>query len=39
MYLSLVAGPLMMIDGGDFPDPEGMRAIAEDNIRRTLAEL
>jgi len=39
MYLSLVAGPLLMIDGGDFPYPEGMRAIAEDNIRRTLAEL
>ncbi len=38
MHLSLVEGPLRLLDG-DFPDRAGMRAIAEDNIRRTLAEL
>ena len=38
MYLSLVAGPLLLIDG-DFPRPEGMRQIAESNIPRVLAEL
>ncbi len=38
MYLSLVEGPLRLLDG-DFPDRAGMRAIAEDNIRRAVAEL
>ncbi|MFI5557578.1 phosphotransferase family protein [Streptomyces sp. NPDC051738] len=35
MHLSLVAGPLRLLDG-DFPDPEPMRAIAENNLRRAL---
>jgi hypothetical protein len=38
MYLSLVAGPLRLLDG-DFPDRTGMLAIAEANIGRTLAFL
>ena len=38
MYLSLVAGPLQLLDG-DFPRPEGMRQIAEWNVERTLASL
>ena len=37
-YLSLVAGPLLLIEG-DFPRAEGMREIAEWNIPRVLAEL
>jgi hypothetical protein len=37
-YLSLVAGPLLLIDG-DFPRPDGMREIAADNIPRVLATL
>lgn len=37
-YLSLVAGPLLLLDG-DFPQAEGMREIAEWNIPRVLAEL
>lgn len=37
-YLSLVAGPLHLLDG-DFPDRAAMRDIVEHNIRRTLAEL
>lgn len=38
MYLSLVAGPLRLLDG-DFPDRAAMRAIVAHNIGRTLAEL
>ncbi|WP_328464119.1 phosphotransferase [Actinoplanes sp. NBC_00393] len=37
-YLSLVAGPLLLLDG-DFPDREPMRRIAEWNTARVLAEL
>jgi Phosphotransferase enzyme family len=37
-YLSLVAGPLLLIEG-DFPNADGMRQIAEWNIPRVLAEL
>lgn len=37
-YLSLVAGPLRLLDG-DFPHRAAMRDIMEDNIARTLAEL
>ncbi|MFG1779825.1 phosphotransferase family protein [Micromonospora sp. NPDC049051] len=37
-YLSLVAGPLRLLDG-DFPDQAGMRAIVEHNVARTLAQL
>lgn len=37
-YLSLVAGPLLLLDG-DFPDRAGMVTIVEANVRRTLAEL
>ncbi len=37
-YLSLVAGPLLLLDG-DFPRADGMREIAEWNIPRVLAEL
>jgi hypothetical protein len=37
-YLSLVAGPLLLIEG-DFPGADGMREIAEWNIPRVLAEL
>ncbi|MET7690678.1 phosphotransferase [Streptomyces sp. NPDC005483] len=35
MHLSLVAGPLRLIEG-DFPHPEGMRQIAESNLVRVL---
>ncbi|PWI17834.1 aminoglycoside phosphotransferase [Streptomyces sp. Act143] len=35
MHLSLVAGPLRLLDG-DFPDPEFMRGIAEHNLGRVL---
>ncbi|MCX4698144.1 phosphotransferase family protein [Streptomyces sp. NBC_01373] len=35
MHLSLVAGPLRLLDG-DFPNPEPMRDIAEHNLRRVL---
>ncbi|MEV6872104.1 phosphotransferase [Amycolatopsis sp. NPDC051128] len=38
MYLSLVAGPLRLLDG-DFPDRSAMLEIVEQNIGRTLAEL
>ncbi|MER7334352.1 MULTISPECIES: phosphotransferase [unclassified Micromonospora] len=38
LHLSLVAGPLRLLDG-DFPDRAGMRAIAEHNVTRTLAQL
>jgi hypothetical protein len=34
-YLSLVAGPLQLLDG-DFPRRAGMLAIVEDNVARTL---
>lgn len=37
-YLSLVAGPLLLLDG-DFPDREPMLKIAEWNTERVLAEL
>ncbi|MFF4057316.1 phosphotransferase [Streptomyces sp. NPDC001668] len=35
MHVSLVAGPLRLIEG-DFPHPEGMREIAEHNLVRVL---
>jgi tRNA A-37 threonylcarbamoyl transferase component Bud32 len=35
MHISLVAGPLRLIEG-DFPNPEGMREIAESNLVRVL---
>jgi aminoglycoside phosphotransferase (APT) family kinase protein len=38
MYLSLVEGPLRLLDG-DFPDRAGMLDIARHNTARTLAEL
>jgi tRNA A-37 threonylcarbamoyl transferase component Bud32 len=38
LHLSLVAGPLRLLDG-PFPDRAGMLAIAEHNIGRTLAQL
>ncbi len=38
MYLSLVAGPLRLLDG-DFPDRAPMLAIAEANVGRTLTFL
>jgi hypothetical protein len=38
MYLSLVAGPLRLLDG-DFPRRAGMMDIVADNLDRTLAEL
>ncbi|MBA4860877.1 phosphotransferase [Streptomyces sp. PSKA54] len=38
MRLSLVAGPLCLLDG-DFPDREAMRGIAEHNLREALALL
>ena len=38
MRLSLVAGPLRLLDG-DFPDQDFMRGIAEDNLREALALL
>ncbi|MEV6489399.1 phosphotransferase [Actinoplanes sp. NPDC051633] len=38
MCLSLVAGPLLLVDG-DFPRPEGMRDIAAWNLKRVLADV
>lgn len=38
MYLSLVEGPLRLLDGG-FPDRSGMLDIVESNLDRTLREL
>lgn len=38
MYLSLVAGPLRLLDG-PFPHRAAMLDIAEQNTTRTLAEL
>ena len=38
MWLSLVAGPLLLLDG-DFPRPEGMRQIAAWNVERVLSVL
>ncbi|MGW2523673.1 phosphotransferase [Streptomyces sp. NPDC001617] len=38
MHLSLVAGPLELVEG-DFPDPDGMRAIAEHNLQQALSLL
>jgi Phosphotransferase enzyme family len=38
MRLSLVAGPLRLLEG-DLPDREGMRWIAEHNLKETLALL
>jgi hypothetical protein len=38
MRLSLVAGPLRLLDG-DFPDRAFMREIAEHNLKETLALL
>jgi len=38
IYLSLVAGPLRLLDG-DFPDRQVMLEIVERNIGRTLAQL
>ncbi|MFI5878240.1 phosphotransferase family protein [Streptomyces sp. NPDC051554] len=37
MHLSLVAGPLRLLDVGDFHDPEFMRGIAEHNLQQALA--
>ncbi|MEU4774570.1 phosphotransferase [Micromonospora sp. NPDC023644] len=37
-YLSLVAGPLRLLDG-DFPDRAGMLAIVAHNVTRTLDQL
>ena len=36
MHLSLVAGPLRLLDG-DFPEREGMQGIVEYNLRQVLA--
>ncbi|OXM60840.1 phosphotransferase, partial [Amycolatopsis vastitatis] len=38
MHLSLVAGPLRLLDG-DFPDRPAMLEIVEHNVGRTLAQL
>ena len=38
MYLSLVAGPLRLLEG-DFPDRRAMLEIVEQNIGRTLAQI
>ncbi|MFJ8796506.1 hypothetical protein [Streptomyces sp. NPDC102487] len=38
MHLSLVAGPLRLLDG-DFPERDVMRGIAEHNLREALAFL
>jgi hypothetical protein len=38
LCLSLVAGPLLLVDG-DFPRPEGMREIAAGNLKRVLADV
>ncbi|MGY1578289.1 phosphotransferase family protein [Streptomyces sp. MN13] len=37
-HLSLVSGPLRLLEG-DFPHPEGMRAIAEHHLRQALSLL
>ncbi len=37
MHLSLVAGPLRLLDVGDFHDPEFMRGIAEHSLQRALS--
>ncbi|MDV9176616.1 phosphotransferase [Streptomyces sp. W16] len=37
MHLSLVAGPLRLLDVGDFDDPEFMRGIAEHNLQQALS--
>ncbi|WP_405863201.1 phosphotransferase [Streptomyces sp. NBC_01515] len=37
MHLSLVAGPLRLLDVGDFHDPEFMRGIAEHNLQQALS--
>ncbi|WP_262055861.1 phosphotransferase family protein [Streptomyces sp. STR69] len=39
MHLSLVAGPLRLLDVGDFHDPEFMRGIAEHNLGQVLTRL
>ncbi|SEE41992.1 Phosphotransferase enzyme family protein [Streptomyces sp. 3213] len=39
MHLSLVAGPLRLLEVGDFPDPEFMRGIAEHNLGEALTLL
>ncbi|MFD4879102.1 phosphotransferase family protein [Streptomyces sp. NPDC058420] len=36
-HLSLVAGPLRLLDGGDFHDPEFMRGIAEHHLGLALS--
>jgi hypothetical protein len=36
MHLSLVAGPLRLLEVGDFPDPEFMRGIAAHNLEEAL---
>ncbi|MET7568242.1 phosphotransferase [Streptomyces sp. NPDC005492] len=36
MHLSLVAGPLRLLDVGDFHDPDFMRGIAEHSLERVL---
>ncbi len=36
MHLSLVAGPLRLLEVGDFHDPEFMRGIAEHNLQQAL---
>ncbi|MER7420451.1 phosphotransferase [Micromonospora peucetia] len=38
LHLSLVAGPLRLLDG-DFPDRAGMRVIVEHNVNRALGQL
>jgi hypothetical protein len=38
LYLSLVAGPLRLLDG-DFPERQAMLETVEQNIGRTLAQL
>lgn len=37
MHLSLVVGPLRLLDVGDFHDPEFMRGIAEHNLQQALS--
>ncbi|MFE2418469.1 phosphotransferase family protein [Streptomyces hokutonensis] len=37
MHLSLVAGPLRLLEVGDFHDPEFMRGIAEHNLQQALS--
>jgi aminoglycoside phosphotransferase (APT) family kinase protein len=36
-HLSLVAGPLRLLDGGDWPEPGPMMSIVEHNLERTLS--